>query len=51
MEVTKNHDEMSSCNSCNQQMWAEVIININGFKVRLCSSCRKEMMKQLIDIF
>lgn len=51
MEVIKNCDEMSACNNClDRQTWAEVIINIGGLNVRLCSSCRKEMMKKLIEI-
>lgn len=52
MEVIENRDEMSTCNNClNRKAWAEVVININGINVKLCSNCRKEMMKQLIDIF
>lgn len=50
MEVKKNKDEMSACNNClDRQVWAETIIVVGGMSIKLCSSCRKEMMKQLID--
>lgn len=52
MKVIKNQDEMSACNNClDRQMWAEVIIKINGLNVKLCFSCRKELMKKLINEF
>jgi hypothetical protein len=50
MKVERNKDEMSSCNNClNRTTWAEVNININGSILKLCSTCRKELMIKLIN--
>lgn len=52
MKVIKNKDEMSACNNClDRQIWAQAIIVVGGMSIKLCETCRKEMMKQLIDKF
>lgn len=52
MKVVKNKDEMSACINCiDRQTWADVVIHINETNVKLCATCRKELMKQLIDQF
>ncbi|WP_273125770.1 hypothetical protein [Bacillus weihaiensis] len=50
MIVEKNNDEMSICNEClDRQMHAEIIIVIGGMNIKLCTYCRKDLMRQLID--
>lgn len=50
MKVIKNMDSMSNCINCVTR-WAEVIIFIEGIEITLCSVCRKELMKEIIDKF
>lgn len=52
MEVIKNMDEMSACNNClDRKIWAETIIVVGGMSIKLCESCRKELMIKLINTY
>lgn len=52
MKVIKNKDEMSTCNNClNRNLWAEVILKVGSVNIKLCSNCRKVLMKELINEF
>lgn len=48
MEIKLNTDELSSCNEClNREEAAEVIITVSGLSLKLCKTCKLQLVEAL----